>query len=266
MIRSNAVRTLHRDGKPAFGTWITLCPHPRVVKIIAAAGFDFVIIEMEHTDFSLETVGTLAMVARECGLTPIVRPPGTLKPHDLTRPLDAGAQGLLLPSVDTPEQFAGIVRATRYHPLGNRPMNLRGPHTDYFAGEPRAMIDHLNRETMLIVMVESRTAITNLDAILAVGGADCVMIGPDDLSQDLGIPGDLQNPRLLDAYEQVFAICRRRKTPFGLSAQSIEMAEGWLAKGCTFIPFQNDAAMVLNAARAAVPKLMQAGRRAREAG
>jgi 2-keto-3-deoxy-L-rhamnonate aldolase RhmA len=261
MIRSNAVRALHRQGKPAFGTWITLCPHPRIVKMFAAAGFDFVIIEMEHTDFSIDTVGTLTMLARECGLTPIVRPPGTLKPHDLTRPLDAGAQGLLLPSVDNAEQFASIVRATKYHPHGNRPMNLRGPHTDYFAGEPRAILDHLNAETMLIMMVESRAAIANLPAIIAVGGLDCVMIGPDDLSQDLGIPGEMQNPRLMAAYDEVFAICRQHKTPFGLSAQSIEMAEAWIAKGCTWIPFQNDAAMVLNAARAAVPKLMQAGRR-----
>ena len=91
MIKSNGVAALLRAGKPAFGTWITLSPHPRTVKILASAGFDFVLIEMEHTDFTMETVGVLSMLARECGITPIVRPPGTLKPHDLTRPLDAGA-------------------------------------------------------------------------------------------------------------------------------------------------------------------------------
>ena len=261
MIRSNAVKALQAEGKPAFGTWITLCPHPRVVKILASCGFDFVIIEMEHTDFTLETVGTLVMYARECGIVPIVRPPGTMKPHDLTRPLDAGAQGLLLPAVETADQFREILRATKYHPLGNRPMNLRGPHTDYFAGEPRRMLDHLNTQTMLVVMVESTTAIANLDGILSVGGVDCVMIGPDDLSQDLGIPGEMQNPKLLGAYDEVFAICHGRGVPYGLSAQSTEMAETWLSKGCTWIPYQNDAAMVLNAARAAVPKLMQAAGR-----
>ena len=99
MIKSNPVKALLQADKATFGTWITLCPHPRIVKIFAAAGFDFAIIEMEHTDFSLETVGTLAMLARECGLVPIVRPPGTMKPHDLTRPLDSGAQGLLLPGL-----------------------------------------------------------------------------------------------------------------------------------------------------------------------
>ncbi|MBJ3774457.1 HpcH/HpaI aldolase family protein [Acuticoccus mangrovi] len=261
MIKSNPVKALHAAGKPAFGTWITLCPHPRVVKILAAAGFDFVIIEMEHTDFTFAEVGVLAMLARECGLTPIVRPPGTMKPHDLTRPLDAGAQGLLLPSIDTAEQLADIVTATKYHPLGNRPMNLKGPHTDYFIDEPRKVIDHVNRETMLVAMVETRKSIDNLKEIVKVDGLDCVMVGPDDLSQDLGVPGEMQAKVLHEAYEEIFAICREAKVPFGLSAQSPEMANGWLEKGAQWIPYQNDAAMVFNTARAAVPKLRElAGR------
>lgn len=261
MIKSNSVKASLKAGKPVIGTWITLCPHPRIVKILAAAGFDFVIIEMEHTDFSMGEVGTLAMLARECGLTPIVRPPGTLKPHDLTRPLDAGAQGLLLPSIDNAEQIEAIVRATKYHPRGNRPMNLRGPHTDYHAGSPREIINHLNAETLTVIMVESRASIDNLDAILDVDGVDCVMVGPDDLSQDLGVPGEMQSPVLRSAYEEIFAICRRKNVPFGLSSQSPEMADEWLSLGATWLPYQNDAAMVLNTARAAVPKLRESIRR-----
>jgi 2-keto-3-deoxy-L-rhamnonate aldolase RhmA len=232
------------------------------VKILASASFDFVIIEMEHTDFSMETVAILAMLARECGIAPIVRPPGTMKPHDLTRPLDAGAQGLLLPSVDTPEDLERIVKATKYHPIGNRPMNLRGPHTDYHAGKPREIIDHLNRETVSVAMIETRAAIDNLDRILQVRGLDCIMIGPDDLSQDLGVPGELQAPVLLEAYEEIFAKCKAAGIPYGLSAQSPEMARTWVSKGCTWIPYQNDAAMVLNAARAVVPQLREIGGRA----
>jgi 2-keto-3-deoxy-L-rhamnonate aldolase RhmA len=261
MIKSNPVAALLRAGKPAFGTWITLSPHPRTVKILAAAGFDFVQIEMEHTDFNMETVGVLSMLARECGIVPIVRPPGTLKPHDLTRPLDAGAQGLLLPSVETAEDLARIVKATKYHPLGNRPMNLKGPHTDYWNGSPREIIDHVNRETLTVMMVETQKTIDNLDEILKVPGLDCIMIGPDDLSQDLGVPGEMQAPALLAAYEVIFAKCRAAGIPYGLSAQSPEMARTWVSKGCTWIPYQNDAAMVLNAARAAVPQLMEIGGR-----
>jgi 2-keto-3-deoxy-L-rhamnonate aldolase RhmA len=202
------------------------------------------------------------MLARETGLTPIVRPPGTLKAHDLTRPLDAGAQGLLLPAVETAEQLADFVKSTKYHPVGSRPMNLRGPHTDYFNGSPREIIDHLNAETMTVVMVESRRAIDNLREILEVPGLDCIMIGPDDLSQDLGVPGEMQAPVLLDAFEEIFRLCRDASVPYGLSAQTPEMAQRWVDKGATWVPYQNDAAMVLNAARSAVPKLMQIGGRA----
>jgi len=261
MIKSNPVKALWADDKPAFGTWVTLCPHPRIIKIFAAAGFDFVIIEMEHTDFSFETVGTLAMLAREAGICPIVRPPGTMKPHDLTRPLDAGAQGLLLPSIETAEQMRAIVHATKYYPLGQRPMNLRGPHTDYHVGKPADVIAHVNAETLLVVMVESQKSIDNLDEILGVEGVNAVMIGPDDLSQDLGIPGELQHPDLYAAYEKIFAICRKHNVPFGLSAQSPEMAKTWLEKGAKWIPYQNDAAMVFNTARAAVPQLRELGGR-----
>ncbi|MEQ8965847.1 MAG: aldolase/citrate lyase family protein [Azospirillaceae bacterium] len=261
MIKSNPVKQLLADGKPAFGTWITLSPHPRVVKILAAAGFDFVIIEMEHTDFTLSEVGVLAMLARECGLVPIVRPPGTIKPHDLTRPLDAGAQGLLLPAVESAEQMRAIVEATKYHPLGNRPMNLKGPHTDYHAGQPKEMIAHLNAHTLSVVMIESRRAIDALDDILAVEGVDAIMIGPDDLSQDLGVPGEMQSPVLLEAYEEIFAACRKAGVPYGLSCHSPDLARKWVDKGATWLPYSNDAAMVLNAARAVVPELMAIGGR-----
>lgn len=261
MIRSNPVKALLGQGKPAFGTWITLCPHPRIVKMLSASGLDFVIIEMEHTDFSLREVGVLAMLARECGLVPIVRPPGTRKPHDLTRALDAGAQGLLLPSVETADQMREIVKAIKYTPLGSRPMNLRGPHTDYHAGQPREIIEHLNAHTLTVVMIESPAAIDNLDAIVAVEGVDAVMIGPDDLSQEMGIPGDLQNPTLVAAYDRIFDICRRRRVPYGLSCHSPEQARQWIDKGCTWLPYSNDAAQVLNAYRAVVPKLMEIGGR-----
>lgn len=260
-IRSNPVKALWRQGKPAFGTWVTLCPHPRVVKMFASAGFDFVILEMEHTDFSFSTIGTLAMLAREAGLCPIVRPPGTLTPHDLTRPLDAGAQGLLLPNIDSAEQMAKIVLSTKYYPLGSRPMNLRGPHTDYQPGKPAEVIAHLNRETLLIAMMETRQAIANLPEVVKVPGLDAIMIGPDDLSQDMGIPGEMKHPDLLAQFDRVFEVCVAAGIPCGLSAQSPEMAANWLAKGAKFVPYQNDAAMVWNAASAAVPKLMElAGR------
>ncbi len=264
MIKSNPVKDLLKAGKPAFGTWITLSPHPRTIKIFASSGFDFVIIEMEHTDFSVATVSTLSMLAREAGMVPIVRTPGTVKAHDLTRALDGGAQGLLLPSIDSAEQIEELIKATKYCPLGNRPMNLKGPHTDYFTDwKPAETIAHLNEQTMTVIMVETVTSMKNLDAICKVDGVDVVMIGPDDLSQDLGVPGEMGNPKLLDAFDEIFEICKANGVPYGLSCHNPDMAQNWIDKGCTWLPYSNDAAMVLNAARAAVPELMKMGGRSR---
>jgi len=127
---------------------------------------------------------------------------------------------------------------------------------------PREIIDHLNSETLTVAMIESRNAIDKLDEIMKVDGLDCIMIGPDDLSQDLGVPGELNAPVLLEAFEEVFGKCRFANVEFGLSAQSPEMAGRWIEKGARWIPYQNDAAMVMNAARAAVPELLKAGGRA----
>jgi len=261
MIKSNPVKTLWKEGKPAFGTWVTLCPHPRIIKIFAACGFDFVIIEMEHTDFNMQTVANLVMLAREAGLVPIVRPPGTIKPHDLSRPLDAGAQGLLLPAIDTADQMREIIRAIKYHPLGARPMNLKGPHTDYYPGKPGEIISHLNKNTLTVVMIESRKGIENLDSICKVEGVDAIMVGPDDLSQDLGVPGEMTHPKLVEAIDKIFSIAKTNNVAYGLSCHSPEQAQARVAAGCTCLPYSNDAAMILNTSRDIVPKLMEIGGR-----
>jgi 2-keto-3-deoxy-L-rhamnonate aldolase RhmA len=262
LIKFNPVKKLYREGKPAFGTWLTLCPHPRAVKIMAAAGFDFLLLEMEHTDFTLREIGTLSMLARECGITPIVRPPGVSKPHDLTRALDAGAQGLLLPAIEDAEQMAAILKAVRYHPLGNRPMNLRGPHTDYAALPPNEIVAHLNSETLIVVMIETRNAIENLPEILKVDGIDAIMVGPRRPvagSRHSGRPAEPDDVRGLRG--------DLRPLPRGRHALRAQRAvardgEALARHGAQWIPYQNDAAMVLNTARAAVPQLMSLAGRA----
>ena len=188
-MRDNPVLKLFADDKPAFGTWATLVHHPKFMKLLAACGLDFVIIEMEHSDFTIAQVSAQVLVARECGLAPIVRPDG-LKPHDLTRPLDAGAMGLLLPCIDTPEQLDGVMKVTKYFPRGERILNLRGAHTDFERlADPAEQIRRINAGTLTVAMIESRTGLDALPEICSVEGLDAIMIGPDDLSQNSRRPG-----------------------------------------------------------------------------
>ena len=246
-MKPNSVKQKLALGAPCFGTWVTICSNPKFLNILATSTLDFVIIEMEHSDFSIETVSTLCNLSRALGIIPFVRPPGTSKSHDLTRPLDCGAQGLLLPSIDDADTLVRIIQETKYWPIGKRPMNLRGVHTDYERGSPREMISHLNENSMIVAMIESQTAMSNLEEICKTPGLDAIFVGPDDLSQDLGVPGDLTNSILVDAIEEIFRIASENKIPFGASAQRFEQLENRVKQGATWIPFKNDASIYLDA-------------------
>jgi 2-keto-3-deoxy-L-rhamnonate aldolase RhmA len=253
-MKDNPCKRIIVSGKPIFGTWVLITRHPRIMKIFAACGFDFVLIEMEHSDFNMETVGILTMVARDNGLAPIVRPPG-LKAHDMTRPLDAGAMGLLLPNVETPEEAARIVRDTKYYPMGHRPMNLKLPSTDYAPGDVQATADFLNEQTMLVAMVETQKGLDNAEAIAAVDGIDGLMVGPDDYTQDIGVPGQMADPRLEQAHMKVLEAAKKHAKFAGGSVHDEEMAKTWADRGWLWMPYSNDVAMLLNHASAMVKTL-----------
>lgn len=245
-MRENSVLRLWKQDRPAFGTWATMVNHPRFMKLLAVAGLDFVIIEMEHSDFSISQVATLCLVAREAGIVPIVRPAG-YDSHDYTRPLDAGAMGLLLPNIETKAQLEKILKYTKYFPDGERILNMRGPHTDYVKlSEPLSQIARMNANTATVAMVETRVGLDNLDEICQVPGLDAIMIGPDDLTQDLGVPGDMKHALYQEAVEHVIATCGRHGVPWGFSCQDLQAAEKWLARGIRWMPFSNDVNALFN--------------------
>jgi 2-keto-3-deoxy-L-rhamnonate aldolase RhmA len=254
-MKENPCKKIIADGKPIFGTWVLITKHPRIMKILAACGFDFVLIEMEHSDFDMETVGVLTMAARDNGLCPIVRPPG-LKAHDMTRPLDAGAMGLLLPNVQSAEEAERIVRDTKYTPRGHRPMNLKLPATDYQPfPDPQKTADHLNDHTMLVAMIETQEGLENCEAIAAVDGIDGLMVGPDDYTQDIGAPGKMDDPRLEEAHLRVLAAAKANGKFAGCSVQNEESARKWGERGWQWMPYANDVAMLLNHGTAMVKTL-----------
>ncbi|MEN4918119.1 aldolase/citrate lyase family protein [Achromobacter spanius] len=245
-MRVNPIKTLWQQKKPVFGTWATMVRHPRFMKLLAVSGLDFVLIEMEHSDFSISEVATMCLVAREAGLVPIVRPAGS-DSHDYTRPLDAGAMGLLLPNIETPEQLEQILGYTKYGPRGQRILNMRGPHTDYVKlSSPLEQTAVMNDNTLTVAMTETQVGLNNLERICAVAGLDAVMIGPDDLTQDLGIPGEMQHPRYLEAVEHVIATCTRQGIPWGFSCQDLAAGEKWIGRGIGWMPFSNDVNSLFN--------------------
>lgn len=253
-MRVNNVKHALNSDKVQIGTWITTLRSPQITQIFATAGFDFIYIDMEHSAFSIETVGDLCYAALAADLVPIVRPPGK-SPHLLSRPLDAGAMGLLIPHVDTKEEAAAVIHAVKFPPMGQRGMNLRGVHTGFDKANGEAYVESTNAETLIIVQIESRKGIENLDSILAVEGIDGAVIGRGDISTDMGLPGKTNHPEVIKQVEKMIAACQKRKKIPGLLVQDIASAKEWIRKGVRLLPFSNEVSILMETSANAVKEI-----------
>lgn len=221
-----------------------------ICMIAAAAGFDAIYVDMEHSPISFETTSAICAGSIGLGITPIVRPPGH-DPHTCSRLLDAGAMGLLVPHVNTPAQAKALVDATRFPPIGHRSVMGAGPASLYRA-LPLGDVNRLqNEQTLLIAMLETPEGIANADAIAAVPGIDCLLIGSNDLCTELGIPGQLRHPKLREAYEAAAKACKAHGKVLGVGGirGDVELQNDLLAMGARFVIAGNDVAYLANAAK-----------------
>lgn len=186
-------------GKISFGTWLTI-PHPSVGELAARAGFDWAVVDLEHTSIGLQTAAEMIRVIDLSGIRPLVRV-GDHNPNTIKRVMDAGAHGIIASTVNTPEQAESIVKAVKYPPMGHRGVGLSRAqgYGDWFEEH----YEWLNAQSIVFVQIEHIQAVENLKEILAVPGVDGFFIGPYDLSASLGVPGQFKHPRMLDALERV---------------------------------------------------------------
>jgi 2-keto-3-deoxy-L-rhamnonate aldolase RhmA len=183
--------------------------------IAKECGFDWLFIDMEHNSMDLDTAAQICVAALPTGIMPIVRV-ASHDPFQATRILDGGAMGVVVPHVDTPEQAACIVSSCKYPPIGHRSLSSPLPQLGFEALPVADAITALNRNTMIIVMLESPAAIEAADAIAAVPGVDGLMIGTNDLAAEMGIPGQLGHERIERAYAALIAACRRHGKHAGM--------------------------------------------------
>src|SRR5438132_6470133 len=161
---------------------------PNIAMIAGACGFDAIYIDLEHNPTSLETAASICVAALGVGITPIARV-SSRDPHDATRILDCGAQGVMVPHVSTVAEAKAVVESCRYPPLGHRSASGSGPALGYAARSQGEVNRYLNEQTLLIAMLETPEAIESADAIAAVDGIDMLHIGSSDLSTEMRIPG-----------------------------------------------------------------------------
>lgn len=183
-----SLRQALRNGKLCLGVSV-MVPSPQIVEMIAALGFDWVLIDCEHGAIGPETLELMAMAARSAGIAAIARPAaGT--PQAVLQVMDRGVQGIQVPHVGSREEAARIVEAVKYHPQGTRSLAVGIRSADYgFGLAMDAYVRQANEESLVCVQVEDVDALAQIEAIASVPGIDVVFVGPSDLSQSLGYPG-----------------------------------------------------------------------------
>jgi 2-keto-3-deoxy-L-rhamnonate aldolase RhmA len=243
-----------QNGELALGTMISEVRNPNVAYILAQSGFDFFIIDNEHGTYSSETVSNIIAAARGAGISAIVRIP-EIRRECVLKPLDSGAAGLLVPQVNTADEAEEVVRHAKYPPAGSRGVALRRAHNLYAHEDAAEYLQKANEQTFIAVQAESPQAVENIDAIASVKGIDCIFVGPFDLSVSLGIPGQLNHPREVEAIGKIIGACRNHQKIAGIHLSDAGMLAEWIKKGMRFVSYSDDIAFLSDAAAKAVKKL-----------
>jgi 2-keto-3-deoxy-L-rhamnonate aldolase RhmA len=238
-MRENLVKRKLAAGEISIGTMMFEFSSTGIGRIAALAGAEFAIFDMEHSGWSIETIRTLIATSRAADLIPMVRVPAT-QYHLLSRPLDVGAMGLMIPMVETEEQARLIVQSAKYPPVGGRGAGFSLAHDDYAGGEVAAKMQNANDEGFLIAQIETARGVENVEAIAAVEGVDCLWIGHFDLTLSLGIPAQFDHPLFHSAVDRVLDACAKYgKTP-GIMGGSVESSLDWIDRGFRAIAYSGD--------------------------
>ncbi len=254
VMRVNKLKQTLKAGGVALGTLLWEVKGRGVLHTLAAAGMDFVMICTEHSAYDLETVVDMVAHAHAAGLTPVVRIPALEYPY-VTRLLDTGCQSLIVPHVETGEQVQRILEFAKYHPQGKRGMAIYlGASTDYEEVDIPTAIEHANAHTLIGVLTETEKAIENLEEIL-VEGVDLALVGHQDLAQSLGVPGQVQHPRVQEATERVRALCRERGIAMAGAVARPEDIPAVVQSGAQFLLYGTDLVLLRREAQRAVQAL-----------
>ncbi|WP_349902457.1 HpcH/HpaI aldolase family protein [Parafrigoribacterium humi] len=238
-----------RTDKPALGIWVKI-PAMEIVELIAIAGFDFIVIDLEHSPLDLETAYRHIGTALHLGVSPIVRVPG-IEGGWMQRILDAGAEGIMLPHVDTPEQAEEAVRAIRFEPWGVRGVGATS-RAGAWGSLPREEYLRFGQdEVVFMPQIESGEGARNAAAIAAVKGVDALFIGTNDMSANVGKPES--SPEMKQLVAGTIAAAHAAGVPVGNpGGATAEAVRSTLDQGYTFTVMANDATMFGTAAAAAV--------------
>lgn len=235
----HALRQRLEAGEFCAGPFLKI-PDPAITELAGIAGFDFVVVDLEHSAFSMETAVGMVRAAALREIDAVIRV-SSPDPAELSRALDTGASGVIVPQVTSPEAAREVVAHTRFHPLGRRGMDLYARAADWGGVARPDYLADANERVLVAAMVEGADAFEQLPAIAAVEGLDLLFVGPYDLSQSLGLPGEIDHPRVLARIEEGVGLARSHGRALGIYVDDLPTALRYRDLGVQFVGMANDA-------------------------
>lgn len=248
-MRKNQLKEKLKQGEVVLGAFIN-CAYPAFIEICGYAGFDFAVIDLEHSPLHTLAAEDLCRAADCVGLSPIIRVRKNDAPQ-IQRALDIGSAGVQVPQIETIADAQAVVRAAKYSPLGARGLSFYTRAGVYTAAGTQ-ITEELNEQSLVVVHIEGDRAIKNIAEIVSVPHIDVVFLGPYDLSQSLGIPGQVQDPRVIELMKIGVNSIRNAGKAAGTFADTPEMAKQWIDAGVQYVALGVDVGIFLRACQALI--------------
>lgn len=241
----NSLKSRLLNGETLYGPFCKL-QDPSIVEIAALAGFDFVILDMEHGPLSVESVQNLNRAAQAQNLEVVVRVTEN-NPTNIQRVLDIGVRSIQVPQVCTKADANKLIKASYFHPQGERGMCRYVRAAAYTKTAKQTYFSSANSDTLTIVHIEGLAGIKNLAEIVSMDGIDVIFLGPYDLSQSCGVPGEVHHPDVISKMKEAVTLAKTNNKIIGTFCESSSEAHKWRDLGVQYISYAVDVGIILNA-------------------
>lgn len=252
-MRAEKLKNRLVSGETVIGTFIRSA-EPAICEVLALCGFDFVVLDGEHSPLGIRELVDLVRAADSVNLPAIIRVSQNA-PFPIMQALDIGASGIQVPQVNSAEEAIKLVSYSKYYPLGNRGFAATHRAALYGFKSPYEYTQEANANTLVVCYIETKEAIDNIEEIAKVEGIDVLFAGPFDLSQSYNVPGQINHPEVQKAIERVVTVCNSFDKAAGTIASNLEEAKNRIKLGFRYLCYSSDLGMLTQIGRSVVREL-----------